>query len=415
LLQANSEDDLGNTKVMHLDLPSLMAMQSFVAACAGAVLLIAWIQNHKLVALALWGLSDLFAAAGIFLLMLGSALHQPVWSAVAGALLVLAPGLVWMAARTFDARLAPLGIALIGVLLVGIAGAMPILHNITGSFGLVASAVYLLAAATTIRVGRREDLPARLPLMILLAIHASTLLLGAFATIDGSRDRHELPPLLSLFGLIHFESIIFAVGTAAFVLALVKERSEFLSRIAANTDPLTGIANRASFMESASRVLERSMRDGAPVSVMMFDLDRFKTINDTHGHAIGDAVIRKFCEVTSAGLRPTDVFGRIGGEEFAVALAGASIEVALVRADRIRVAFADSCKQVSGCQVNATVSCGVSISHHDGETHNGETLDRLLGQSDIALYCAKSEGRNRVQRANQSHLKGDPPTVIRIA
>jgi hypothetical protein len=119
---------------MHLDLPSLMAMQSFVAACAGAVLLIAWIQNHKLVALALWGLSDLFAAAGIFFLMLGSASDQPVWSAVAGALLVLAPGLVWMAARTFDARLAPLGIALIGVLLVGIAGTMPILHNITGSF-----------------------------------------------------------------------------------------------------------------------------------------------------------------------------------------------------------------------------------------------------------------------------------------
>jgi hypothetical protein len=120
---------------------------------------------------------------------------------------------------------------------------MPIPHNITGSFGLVASAVYLLAAATTIRGGRREDLPAHLPLMILLAIHASTLLLGAFATIDGSRDPHELPPLLSLFGLIHFESIIFAVGTAAFVLALVKERSEFVSRIAANTDPLTGIAN----------------------------------------------------------------------------------------------------------------------------------------------------------------------------
>jgi diguanylate cyclase (GGDEF)-like protein len=292
---------------------------------------------------------------------------------------------------------------------------VPILHNITGSFGLVANAIYLLAAATTIRVGRREDLPARLPLMILLVIHASTLLLGAYATLDGSRDRYEVPPLLSLFGLIHFESIIFAVGTAAFVLALVKERGEFLSRIAANTDPVTGIASRASFMESASRVLERSMRDGARVSVMMIDLDRFKTINDTHGHAIGDAVIRKFCEVTAASLRPTDVFGRIGGEEFAVALAGSSIEVALVRADRIRVAFADSCKQVSGCRVNATVSCGVWASHHNGETHNGETLDTLLGQSDVALYCAKREGRNRVQRANQSPPKNDPPIVIRVA
>jgi diguanylate cyclase (GGDEF)-like protein len=234
-------------------------------------------------------------------------------------------------------------------------------------------------------------LPARLPLAILLVIHAFVLLLGAYVILDGSRERYEVPPLLSWFGLIHFESIIFAVGTAAFVLALVKERGEFLSRIAANTDPLTGIASRASFMDSASRVLERSTRDGAPVSVMMFDLDRFKTINGTHGHAVGDAVIRKFCEVTAAALRPTDVFGRIGGEEFAVALAGSSIDAALVRAD-IRMAFADSCKQVGGCQVNATVSCGVSANHH-----NSETLATLLGQSDIALYCAKSQGRNRVQ------------------
>lgn len=143
---------------------------------------------------------------------------------------------------------------------------------------------------------------------------------------------------------------------------------------------------------------------------MMFDLDRFKSINDTRGHAIGDAVIRKFCEVTAAGLRPTDVFGRIGGEEFAVALAGSSIEVALVRADRIRVAFADTCKQVSGCQVNATVSCGVSVS-----CDSRETLGMLLEQSDTALYRAKGEGRNRIRRANQSPPKGDPSTVIRVA
>jgi len=78
------------------------------------------------------------------------------------------------------------------------------------------------------------------------------------------------------------------------------------------------------------------MRDGAPVSVMMFDLDRFKTINDTHGHAVGDAVIRKFCEATATTLRPTDLFGRIGGEEFAVVVAGLSIEAALLRAERIR-------------------------------------------------------------------------------
>ena len=69
---------------------------------------------------------------------------------------------------------------------------------------------------------------------------------------------------------------------------------------------------------------------------MMFDLDRFKTINDTHGHAAGDAVIRRFCENTIAALRPNDVFGRLGGEEFAVVLPGSGIEAAHVRAERIR-------------------------------------------------------------------------------
>jgi hypothetical protein len=93
--------------------------------------------------------------------------------------LVLAQGLTWKAARAFDARSAPLGLALVGVVLVGIAGAVPILQNITGSFGLIANAAYLLAAATTIWVGRREDLPARLPLTILLVIHASVMLSGA--------------------------------------------------------------------------------------------------------------------------------------------------------------------------------------------------------------------------------------------
>ena len=108
----------------------------------------------------------------------------------------------------------------------------------------------------------------------------------------------------------------------------------------ARTDPLTGIANRAAFLENAGRVLDRCRRDSAPVSVMMFDLDRFKAINDRYGHAVGDAVIRKFCEIATAALRPNDVFGRMGGEEFAVVLPGSSIEAACARAERIRNSFA---------------------------------------------------------------------------
>jgi diguanylate cyclase (GGDEF)-like protein len=219
-----------------------------------------------------------------------------------------------------------------------------------------------------------------------------------------------VPPLMSVFGLIHFESIIFSLGTAVFILALVKERNEAASRMAAQIDPLTGIANRNGFIEGAERLIERCRRDGAPVSVVMFDLDRFKTVNDTHGHAIGDAVIRRFCEVTAAMLRPNDVFGRMGGEEFAVVLPGSSVEAAARRADRIRAAFAESSRFVANHQVNATTSAGVSA-----DASGEQTLTTLLQRSDEALYRAKLQGRNRVERADAPDRKPGSSTVIRVA
>jgi diguanylate cyclase (GGDEF)-like protein len=319
---------------MHLDLPTLVVMGSFVAGCAGAVLLFAWSQNQKISGLAIWGLANLIYAAGILCLILGPALHQPFWSILSGVLLVLAPGLVWKAARSLDAKSAPVVIALLGAAVVGLASAFPNTRDLTGLLNLAWSSVYLLAAAWALWIGRTEHLAARWPIIILTAVHAGVLSIGAYSTFDGSIGQGELPPLLSLFGLIHFESIVFTLGTAVFILALVKERNEAASRMAANADPLTGIANRSAFMESAGRVMERCRRDSMPVSVMMFDLDRFKSVNDSHGHAVGDAVIRKFCELTAAALRPTDVFGRMGGEEFAVVLPGSGIEAAYVPLSR---------------------------------------------------------------------------------
>jgi diguanylate cyclase (GGDEF)-like protein len=241
-------------------------------------------------------------------------------------------------------------------------------------------------------------------------LHAAALLIGTYSTVSGSTGQDVVPSITSLFGFIYFESIIFAVGTSVFILALVKERNEAAGMTAGRTDALTGIANRASFLESAGRVLERCRRDSAPVSVMMFDLDRFKAVNDRHGHAAGDAVIRKFCEIITAALRPNDVFGRMGGEEFAVVLPGSSIESAYVRAERMRASFAASCRFAGNRQVDATVSCGLSVS-----LYAEQTLTALLEDADTALYCAKSEGRNRVKRADQSKPDGGLSTVIRVA
>jgi diguanylate cyclase (GGDEF)-like protein len=144
--------------------------------------------------------------------------------------------------------------------------------------------------------------------------------------------------------------------------------------------------------------------------VMMFDLDRFKTINDTHGHAAGDAVIRRFCESVIAILRPNDVFGRLGGEEFAVMLPGSGIEAAHVRAERIRVSFAENCQFIQNRQVNATVSGGVAMN-----VSAEQTLDALLEISDVALYDAKTGGRNRIKRADQPQPEGAVSNVFRVA
>jgi diguanylate cyclase (GGDEF)-like protein len=395
---------------MSLDLPTLMVMQSFAMASAGVILLIAWLQNRIASILALWGIAHLFAACGIILLMLGTALQQPLWLVLGGCLLALQSSLIWKAARTIDSMFAPLWFALTGPVLVGLLGGVPFLRDEPGSLPLFMGAVYTLGSARTLWLGRKDGLSARRPLVILACIHGASLLIGTFSTFIGATNPDTVPQLDSMFGFIYFESIVYALGTCVFILALIKERNEALSIKAARTDSLTGIANRASFMANAERVLERCRRDRAPVSVMMFDLDRFKSINDRYGHAVGDAVIQHFCAAASAVLRPTDVFGRLGGEEFAIVLAGSSVEAACARADRIRSSFADSCRFIRGKQINATVSGGIAVSI-SGE----HALDVLLELSDVALYSAKAGGRNRIRRAKQPEPKGQISNVCRVA
>ena len=315
---------------MPLDLPTLLVMQSFALACAGTALLAAWSQNRTIKALALWGIAHIFAAGGFVSLMLGWVLRQPGW-VLGVTLLVLQASLVWKAARTIDSKPGPIVVVILGPAVVGIVGVVFGVQYAPAS-SLVVSTAYTIATATTLWLGRKDHLVARWPLIFLSAAHAVALIIGVYSTVSGSTDQSGLPRLASLFGIIYFETIVFGLGTSLFILALIKERNEAVGMKAARIDPLTGILNRGGFMERGERVMERCRRDGSPVSVMMFDLDRFKAINDTYGHSDGDAAIRTFCKIVAAALRPTDVFGRMGGEEFAGALPGSSIEAAQVRA-----------------------------------------------------------------------------------
>ena len=385
-------------------------MGSFVSLCSGTILLLTSPANRSTPTLVQWGIASLLTAAGIVSLMLALIYGQPPVLAFANAVLAFAHALFWRGAGALDAKRVPLTLMVLGPAIVILLAILPETRPIAGSASLGISAAYVFGAMLSLWFGRAESLPARWPLVAVFALHAAVLVSGAYTTRDGAGVHDQVPPLLSLFGAIHFESIIFAIGTTVFLLLLVKERSEAATRLVADIDALTGIANRAAFMERAARVVERCRRNKVSVSAIMFDLDHFKDVNDSFGHAIGDAVLQKFCEITAAALRPTDIFGRIGGEEFAAVLPRSGIEASFIRAERIRAAFAGECRMVGGCHVNATVSGGVAASLDEGID-----LSLLLKRADDALYRAKAAGRDRVKRAGALVPNAGDAAVIRVA
>lgn len=170
------------------------------------------------------------------------------------------------------------------------------------------------------------------------------------------------------------------------------KKAEAKLRELATTDSLTGISNRRHFMELAARELSLSMRNHRPVSLLMLDADRFKSINDAHGHDVGDLVLRSLTSVCKKTLRDVDVFGRLGGEEFAALLPETNKEGAFYAAERIRRALEATHVEHAGGRLNYTVSIGVTTAKES--TPDVETL---LKEADAALYLAKQKGRNRVE------------------
>jgi len=156
----------------------------------------------------------------------------------------------------------------------------------------------------------------------------------------------------------------------------------------ARLDPLTGTANRAAFDERFAQEVARNARSGAPVSVLLWDLDHFKTINDRFGHRIGDGVLREVARCLARELRVEDFIARIGGEEFATLLIGCSLDNALKRAEQLRAAVAALKLHVHGTPLRVTVSCGAT------EIRAEDTTDTLFDRADAALYRAKQGGRN---------------------
>ena len=169
----------------------------------------------------------------------------------------------------------------------------------------------------------------------------------------------------------------------------LRAASRELQRLA-TTDELTGLPNRRHFLarlkeesDRATRFRERSL------SVAMADADHFKRVNDTYGHAAGDAVLRKIAEIFRSAIRTIDVPGRLGGEEFGIIMPDTHLPAAQLVCERLRQQVESSMVELDSVEIRVTISLGVA------ELNEGEHPERLLARADSALYLAKDSGRNR--------------------
>ncbi|MFZ6864512.1 GGDEF domain-containing response regulator [Undibacterium sp. Ji67W] len=197
-----------------------------------------------------------------------------------------------------------------------------------------------------------------------------------------------------------FTAVVSSLRSYEYVIALETLNAELESRVKARTeelekiamiDPLTGAGNRRHLQARGEAEISYSNRENLPLSILIFDIDHFKQVNDLHGHAIGDLVLQKVVDLAKSALRPSDFLARIGGEEFVVLLPGSTIEEAFLAAERLRSIIASATLQFSEVKMQVTASFGISLRIADESN-----LDPAIARADEALYRSKHNGRNKV-------------------
>jgi diguanylate cyclase (GGDEF)-like protein len=376
---------------------TLLAITVFTPALAGCLLLLSWLQHRRVTALALWGSGFITASVATTLIIVLRGTIPNFWSIIVGnALLATAYGVLWNGARKFDGKNVSILLGLVGVVFWLVACSLDPIYSRPEARATVIAAIgvaYTLLVVFELWRGR-GDQAWRWPIIVLLLVHAAAIpihipLAGALTHPDPSD-----PSDLDLLTFAVFEGAFVSICAAYLFGGLAKDRIATLYRRDSLTDPLTGVANRRGFFEMGERLLARAAFARQPTAVIMFDLDRFKRINDRYGHDTGDEVITVFCRLARSLLRSNDLFGRIGGEEFACLLPTTERLDALRLAERVRAAFETAYHTIGEDRLRTTVSAGVAIADN-----SNFDLDTLLKHADRALSHAKRAGRNCVQQS----------------
>ncbi len=384
-------------------MPAQLHLQTITAALGALMLAIIWsLRRCGLPGVREWYLANLTVTVALVLFALRGVVSDVLSIVVANAALAWALALFYAGTVRFCGG-EPRWRALIGATLALTAGIV-VWRYVVDVFNtrvvMVSAFHATLCALVGITLLRRrpaggssgEYLTTAAFALFFAVAHVARGVLSAFSVMDDPRT-FASPTLTITF--LTLGALVMPALTMGAVLMIHDAMVRKLQAIA-NTDALTGVLSRKAYEDDAERELVRTARGGGALALLIIDIDHFKAVNDTYGHAAGDAVLREFARTAGTALRPADRFGRLGGEEFAVLLPATPPAEALRVAERIRAcAEANTVHGPFGI-VRYTISAGMA------SWHPGEPLAQLTVRADAALYAAKMAGRNRIVAA------GDP-------
>jgi diguanylate cyclase (GGDEF)-like protein len=343
-----------------------------------------------------WCLALLFFLAGAGFFLLDGTPHQ-IWANPLGNVLLVHGGVaVWAGARSLR-TVPPPKWAFTGIPLVTLVASVldnPATNTWSGG------PVFLAAMSLSIGLASRELWrlePGYSRVRVPMAVAAGGLAVFYFFrwVVFLAEGQHG-PTFLTVFGsaVTTMVTMVLLVVVSFSMAALSSEQQTRALRVVASRDDLTGLLNRKAFLDlAAEQLTDHDITKGSG-ALILADLDHFKVVNDTHGHAAGDVALQAFADACTATVRSTDLVGRYGGEEFVLLVPGASAERAELIAKEISRRLA-SAPTVDGMEM-PTASYGISL--YDSRTPD---VEELIASADAALYRAKSLGRNRTARSDR--------------
>src|SRR3984957_6718399 len=292
---------------MSLDTSTLYLLATLVAAMLGAMLLFFGKQENT-PALKWWGTAYLLGAVSVALCTLAAGRLGETLSLALNAVGFIACGMVWNASRLFHGRKPNLPGLVLGALawVAAVLSLAPEASALRLTIGAGIVAVYAALTATELWTERRRTMQKRWPAIAVPVLHGFVLMLPI---VLGALLHPDDPMFPGSIWVTAFavELVLYAIGTVFVIFMLVSERAVTAHKNAASMDPLTGMFNRRGFAEATSRVIEREANAGRPVTVLIFDIDHFKGINDRFGHPAGDEILKLFSTVVVNSLRITDL------------------------------------------------------------------------------------------------------------